>query len=98
MTPRDRTAEGRFRILAVVDETVEPAVLHHLILDHNHNLPTDVLVVCPGLDSEDHARHCVERLQLEGIPSHGWAGHPDPRKAIAAALVVFEADEVLMAG
>jgi hypothetical protein len=31
MTPRDRTAEGRFRILAIANETVEADAFHALV-------------------------------------------------------------------
>src|SRR6478736_1490199 len=102
MTPRDRTAGGRFRILAIANETVEGDAFHHLILNHAEGRPTDVIVVAPALNSrfrhwlsdEDGARDEAEerlyrslaRLDAAGIPAYGWVGDADPLDAIADAL------------
>src|SRR4051812_18372171 len=112
MTPRDRTADGRVRILAIANETVEGDALHDLILAHAGDLPTDVLVVAPALNSrlrhwmsdEDGARNAaeerlarsVERLDADGIPAYGWVGDADPLEAIADALAVFPADQLII--
>src|SRR3954464_13141924 len=112
MTPRDRTADGRFRILAIANETVEGDAFHDLILAHAGDLPTDVLVVAPALNSrlrhwmsdEDGARNAaeerlarsVERLDADGIPVYGWVGDADPLEA-ADALAVFPADQLIIA-
>ena len=48
MTPRDRTAGGRFRILAIANETVEGDALHRLIADHAGGMPADALAVFPA--------------------------------------------------
>ena len=112
MTPHDRTANGRFRILAVANETVEGDALHDLIVAHAAGRPTDVLVVAPALNTrlrhwlsdEDRARHAaeerlarsIERLDAAGIAAHGWVGDADPLEAIADALAVFEADQLIV--
>src|SRR3954462_6197648 len=113
MTPRDRTATGRFRVLAIANETVAGDALHQVIADHACNCPTDVLVVAPALNSrlrhwmsdEDAARNAaeerlarsVERLDADGIPVYGWVGDADPLEAIADALAVFPADQLIIA-
>jgi hypothetical protein len=112
MTPRDRTADGRFRILAIANETLEGAAFHDLILAHAAGRPTDVVVVAPALNSRvrhlfsdlDSARRAaegrlaasLERLESAGIPAHGWIGDSDPLEAIADALAVFEADQLII--
>ncbi|HEX4735203.1 MAG TPA: hypothetical protein VH247_12370 [Thermoleophilaceae bacterium] len=112
MTPRDRTAGGRFRILAIANETVESEALHQLIVDQAGDMPTDVLVVAPALNSrlrhwlsdEDGAREAaeerlarsIERLGFDGIPAYGWVGGADPLEAIADALAVFDADQLII--
>ena len=112
MTPRDRTAGGRFRILAIANETLESDALHALVVEQAGDMPTDVLVVAPALNSrvrhwfsdEDGAReaaderlaHSIERLGFDGIPAYGWVGDADPLEAIADALAVFEADQLII--
>lgn len=112
MTQRDRTASGRFRILAIANETVDGDAFHQLIVEHANGHPSDVLVVAPALNSrfrhwfsdEDGARaaaeerleHSIERLQALGIAAYGWIGDADPLDAIADALAVFEADELII--
>jgi hypothetical protein len=112
MTPRDRTASGRFRILAIANETVEGEAFHQLIADVTAGRPTDVLVVAPSLNSrlrhwfsdEDGARSAAEhrlersldRLGSAGIPAYGWIGAEDPLEAIADALAVFPADQIVI--
>jgi hypothetical protein len=112
MTPRDRTAGGRFRILAIANETVDGDALHDLIVEHASGLPTEILVVAPALNSrvrhwfsdEDRARHAaelrlaisLERLERADVTAYGWIGDADPLEAIADALAVFEADELII--
>jgi hypothetical protein len=112
MTPRDRTAGGRFRILAIANETVEGDALHELICMHAGALPADVLVVAPALNSrlrhymsdndaarvaaEERLERSVERLEAAGVPAYGWVGDADPLEAIADALAVFPADQVIV--
>jgi hypothetical protein len=113
MSPRDRTANGRFRILAIANETVEGDALHQLIVSHASGRATDVLVVAPALNSrfkhwlsdEDAARgaaeerlgQSIERLHSVGVAAYGWVGDADPLEAIADALAVFEADQLVVA-
>jgi GABA permease len=102
MTPRDRTAGGRFRILVIANQTIEDDTLHEFIVEHAGGMPTDVLVVAPSLDREADAaaariEHAVERLDAAGLAAYGWVGHADPLAAIAGALAVFEADELVIA-
>jgi hypothetical protein len=111
-TPRDRTAAGRFRILAVANETVEGDALHDLILARAAGRPTDVVVVAPALNTrfrhwcsdDDRARRAaeqrlartLERLAAARIVAHGWTGDAEPLTAIADALAVFQADELVI--
>jgi GABA permease len=112
MTPRDRTADGRFRILVVANEAVESEALHELIRRHAAGRPSDVVIVAPEGRSrvrrfargggERHGEierigRLLGRLASEGIPAHGWTGTADPVEAIADALAVFEADELIIA-
>jgi hypothetical protein len=112
MTPRDRTATGRFRILAIANETVEGDALHQLIVEQAGDMPTEVLVVAPALNSrlrhwlsdvdgareaaEERLTRSIERLEFDGIPAYGWVGDADPLEAIADALAVFEADQLII--
>ena len=107
------TQSSRFRILAIANETVEGEALHQLIVDHAGGRPADVIVVAPALNSrlrhwcsdEDGARHDAEdrlyrtltRLEDAGVTAHGWVGDADPLEAIADALAVFEADQLIIA-
>ncbi len=112
MTPHDRTANGRFRILAIANETVEGDELHDLIVDHAAGLPADVIVVAPALNSrmrhwfsdEDGARRAAEdrlersldRLAEARIAAYGWVGDADPLVAIEDALAIFPADQLII--
>src|SRR5215218_10028612 len=74
----------------------------------------EMLVVAPALNSrlrrwlsdEDDARRLagarasatVERLERRGLHAHGQIGDGDPLQAIADALPVFAADEIVIAG
>jgi hypothetical protein len=102
MTPRDRTASGRFRILVIADEALEDAALHELIADRVGGIPAEVLLVVPAPDpsgetAEERLEHGIDRLGERGLHVYGWVGHADPVAAIAGALTVFEADEVIIA-
>src|SRR5258705_13859211 len=112
MTPRDRTAHGRYRILAIANETLEGAELHELVAEHAAGRPADVIVVAPALNSrlrhwlsdEDGARsdaaerleRTLERLADSGLPSYGWVGDADPLIAIEDALAIFPADQLII--
>jgi hypothetical protein len=112
MTPHDRTANGRFRILAIANETLEGDELHNLIVDHALGRAVDVIVVAPALNSrvrhwfsdEDRARRDADirlerslaRLARAGLASYGWVGDADPLVAIDDALAVFPADQLII--
>jgi len=73
----------------------------------------DVLVVAPALNSrvrhwlsdEDGARRraeqraeaCVQQLELNGVHANSRVGDADPVQAIADALPLFAADEIVIA-
>jgi GABA permease len=102
MTPRDRTASGRFRILVIANETVEDAALHEAIVDHVGSMPTEILLVAPTVygpaeATEERLDRGIAALGARGIAAYGWVGHADPVAAIAGALVVFAADELIVA-
>ena len=102
----------RFRILAIANETVEGAALHRLIMDHAGGRQADVLVVAPALNSrvrhwfsdhdaareaaEDRLERSLARLDALGVRAHGWVGDADPLEAIADALAMFEADQLII--
>src|SRR4051794_7058581 len=112
MTQRDRTVNGRFRILAVANETVEGGALQPLIIDHAAGRPADVLVVAPALcgrvrhwfsdvdearaAAEDRLYATLDRLDAAGISAYGWVGDAGPPDAIAHAPAVFEADQLIV--
>ncbi|MEA2183906.1 MAG: hypothetical protein QOF69_3091 [Solirubrobacteraceae bacterium] len=97
------------RVLVVANETVDGDALHDLIAARD----IEVHVVAPALNTrlrhwtsdEDRALReaggrlaaCVDTLDNAGIPVKGRVGDADPMRAIADALVCFEADELLIA-
>jgi hypothetical protein len=101
----------RRRVLVVANETVEADVLRDT-LAANAGV-SEVVVVAPALNSrlrhwtsdEDAARaaaearvaRCLAQLAELGVRSDGWVGDADPLVAIEDALVVFDADELLIA-
>jgi GABA permease len=101
------------RILVVANETVTSGVLHETIRVRAEDGPAHVLVVAPALNGrlqhwisdEGEARRaarerlvaCLNRLSGEGIEANGIVGDPDPMLAIADALVLFPADELVIA-
>ena len=109
---RSASAAGR-RILVISNETVEGTVLHETIRFRAHNVEGEVLVVAPALNSRlrhwmsdtDGARaaarrrvdRCVERLAVAGVRARGEVGDADPMQAMADALRVFAADEIVIA-
>ncbi len=100
-------------ILVIANETVEGTVLHESIRYRARYVDADVLVVAPALNSrvrhwlsdEDGARaaagerleHCLDRLEQTGIRAKGRIGDADPLQAIADALHLFPADELVIA-
>jgi hypothetical protein len=109
---RSARAAGR-RILVISNETVEGTVLHETIRFRAHNVEGEVLVVAPVLNARlrhwmsdtDGARaavgrrldRCLGRLAAAGVRARGEVGDADPMQAIADALRVFAADEIVIA-
>jgi ribosomal protein S18 acetylase RimI-like enzyme len=99
-------------ILVIANETVESPVLHKAIRASADD-GARVAVVAPALNSrlrhwlsdEDEARRaaelrlagCVESLAAAGVDAEGWVGDADPLQALADALHVFRADELVIA-
>jgi nucleotide-binding universal stress UspA family protein len=111
MTPR-ATSPGEHRILVVANETVGAATLRARIEAAVGGKQTQVLVVCPALNSplrhwasdEDGARAAaqqrlttsLERLAADGIDARGEVGDGHPLQAIEDALRTFGADEIII--
>ena len=109
---REETVQGR-RILVIANETLIGTVLHEAIRFRARNVGGDVLVVAPVLDTRmaewatdsDGARHTAEqrlsrsldRLRAAGVNARGQLGAGDPLQAIADALGLFAADEIIIA-
>jgi GNAT superfamily N-acetyltransferase len=99
------------RVLVIANETVEAAILHDTLVEQAR--ATEVVIVAPALNSrvrhwtsdEDRARDsadqrltaCLAALDRAGVHVQGWVGDADPMRAIADALVLFHADEILIA-
>src|SRR3954454_7033300 len=101
------------RILVISNETVTGTVLHQAIRFRAHNVSGEVLVVAPALNSrlrhwmsdvdgarraaEERLKTRLERLDAAGVGARGEIGDGDPLQAIADALSVFPADEIIIA-
>jgi len=108
----ERSLQGR-RILVVANETVDGTVLHEAIRFRARNVGGEVLVVAPALDTrlrhwmpdsdgarrdaEQRLARSLDRLRSAGIQARGQIGDSDPLQAIADALLVFAADEIVIA-
>jgi hypothetical protein len=104
-------SSGRRRVLVVSNETVGAEILRDTIVSTAH--ATEVMVVAPALNTrlrhwtsdEDRARRdaderlagCLSALRDAGVHASGSVGDADPLLAIADALAVFPADELLIA-
>jgi hypothetical protein len=100
------------RILVVANETVAAGALREEIRRHVDVAGTEILVVCPALNSrmrrwlsdEDGARAKAEERLIEslsalaevGIEGQGVVGDSDPVQAIEDALCTFAADELII--
>ena len=107
-----RDASDLRRILVVANETVAGESLREEIRQRSQDGPSEVLVVCPALNSplrhwasdEDAARAAAnERLRVSlarlaevGIEARGQIGEADPLQAIEDALRTFGADEIII--
>jgi Universal stress protein family len=103
--------DGRRRLLVVANETVAGRALREEVVRRARG-ETDVLVVCPALNSqlrhwasdEDHAREVAQArldeslaaLAEEGVVARGEVGDADPVQAIDDALRTFGADEIVV--
>jgi GNAT superfamily N-acetyltransferase len=98
------------RVLIVANETIPEDELHDLLVPERD---IEVRVVAPALNTrirhwtsdENRARRqagvrlaaCVDTLDNAGVRVKGRVGDADPMRAIADALVCFQADELLIA-
>jgi hypothetical protein len=104
-------ADGRRRLLVVANETVAGRALREEVVRRAQG-ETDVLVVCPALNSqlrhwasdEDRAREIAQArlddslaaLAEAGVEARGEVGDADPVQAIDDALRTFGADEIVV--
>jgi nucleotide-binding universal stress UspA family protein len=109
---RQRSEDGRRRILVAANETLLGKALHDEITHRAHGRPTEVRVICPALntkikywisDEDEARRQAQERLDAvlaqlarEGVEARGDIGDSDPVQAIEDALRLFPADEVIV--
>jgi len=107
-----RGGEDDHRILVVANETVGGETLRRELERRSQGKSTQVLVVCPALNSplrhwasdEDGARAAAQvrleaslaRLREAGIEAQGEVGDGDPLQAIEDGLRTFGADEVVI--
>jgi hypothetical protein len=100
------------RILVVANETAGGQALRHELLERARHGSIQVFVVCPALNSrlrhwlsdEDGARTRAQQrladslaaLAREGLVTDGLVGDADPVVALADALRIFAADEVIV--
>ena len=101
------------RLLVITNETAEGDALHDAIRELGSGPGDEVMVVAPALNSrirhwmsdEDDARaaaaerleRSLERLRDAGVNVSGHVGDADPLQAIADALAIVPADELLIA-
>ena len=104
--------EGEYRILVVANETVGGPELLDEIRRRSQDRATQVLVVCPALNSplrhwvsdEDEARVAAQSrldeslasMRAAGLEATGEIGDGDPIQAIEDALRTFHPDELLV--
>lgn len=109
---REATVHGR-RILVIANETLIGTVLHEAIRFRARNVGGEVLLVAPALDTrmpewttdgdgargtaEQRLSRALDRLRAAGINARGQIGDSDPLQAIADALGLFAADEIIIA-
>jgi hypothetical protein len=103
----------RRRILVIANETVDGPVLRETIGLRARGAGSELAVIAPALNTrlrhwisdEDEARRraalrlgsCLSRLAQDGFDATGWVGDADPLQAIADALTLFAADEIVIA-
>jgi hypothetical protein len=110
---RPRRTAGVHRVLVVADEGCSGAALCRPLAERLEGRRTEVLVVAPALVSATHyldsdvdaAREAAERrlgetvaaFEAAGIRARGEVGSESPLEAIADALALFAADEIVVA-
>ena len=101
------------RVILVANETSGAAVLNGRVRQRLRAGPAEVLVVAPALArrlaywatddrearraAEERLRACLDALEDAGVVAEGVVGDADPLLALADALAVFAADEILIA-
>ena len=96
---REATVQG-WRILVIANETLIGTVLHEAIRFRARNVGGEVLLVAPALDTrmpEARLSRSLDRLRAAGVNARGQIGDGDPLQAIADALGLFAADEIIIA-
>ena len=110
--PRHRGGDDERRILVVANETLAGIALRAETQAAAEGFRTEVLVVCPALNSplkhwtsdEDEARAAAQQrldrslreLRRVGLSARGEIGDPDPLQAIEDALRTFGADVIII--
>jgi hypothetical protein len=84
------------KILVIADEAAGDDGLRETLLAHAER--TEVILVAPARDDADDDRLTdrLHALDVAGVHIAGWVGPADPLAAIADALSIFDADEVLV--
>jgi hypothetical protein len=102
-----------WRTLVVANETIGGEALHEAVRRSGGDPGSEVLVIAPALSSRirhwtsdtDDARlraelrlaRCIARLRAAGVTALGYVADADPMQAIADALPLFAADEIVIA-
>jgi hypothetical protein len=102
----------RRHVLVVVDRACTPPAVCAAVRAQGGTDTVDAYVVAPSHDADDprwyvdedaawadaqhRLRQCVTCLGADGARVSGTVGDPDPVRAIADALQVFDADEILL--
>jgi GABA permease len=102
-----------WHLLVVANETLESRDVRVLVALRSAGCDAEVLVVAPALArrlaywatddrearraAEERLRACLDALEDAGVVAEGVVGDADPLLALADALAVFAADEILIA-
>jgi hypothetical protein len=105
------TSTPILHVLVIANETLTSQAVHDAITAHNN--ATSFLLVAPALNTrlrhwtsdDDRARAaaaqrldcCIDTFDSRGLQVDGWVGDADPLQAVSDALVVFPADELIIA-
>jgi len=103
--------EDTWRILVLADETLAGPRLQEVIVRLAEGVAEDVLLVCPVMPAGSFIENpatdgtsaakarlqaAVAALRAAGVEARGELGDRDPAVALAAALVGFSADEIVI--